>query len=188
MDINTGLDLHKLGYLENVLLPPTGEVRFVEDSLALLDPEVRDLVRKEYLKGATEGSAGLDLRYVGVEPITLEPGHTLTVNTGLSIHLKDPSLVGMVYPRSGLGRKGLVLGNLTGVIDSDYTGEILLVLWNRNQPSQVGGPLGSITVEPGERVAQLLIQPRIQPNFQVVEQFTETTERGSGGFGSSGTK
>jgi dUTP pyrophosphatase len=127
---------------------------------------------------ATDGSAGLDLRACLDAPLLLEPGRAELISTGLSIHLGDPALAAVILPRSGLGHKhGLVLGNLVGLIDSDYQGPLMVSCWNR------GG--SSYTVQPGERIAQLVIVPVVQVELQVVESFTES-ERGSGGFGHSG--
>lgn len=127
---------------------------------------------------ATEGSAGMDLRALLDEALVIEPGATHLVRTGLAIHLADPSLAGIVLPRSGLGHKhGIVLGNLVGLIDSDYQGELMISVWNRGQTS--------FTLEPGERLAQYVIVPVIQAELEVVEDFA-ATERGTGGFGSSG--
>ncbi|SFC18090.1 dUTP pyrophosphatase [Marinospirillum celere] len=127
---------------------------------------------------ATEGSAGMDLRALLDEPLTLQPGDTHLVRTGLSIHLADPGLAGMILPRSGLGHKhGIVLGNLVGLIDSDYQGELMISVWNRGQKS--------FTLEPGERLAQYVIVPVIQAELEVVENFADSS-RGAGGFGSSG--
>ncbi|MGJ3257945.1 MAG: dUTP diphosphatase [Alcanivorax sp.] len=127
---------------------------------------------------ATDGSAGLDLRAMVKEPLTLEPGQTELLPTGMAIHISNPGYAGMILPRSGLGHKhGIVLGNLVGLIDSDYQGELMVSCWNRgNQP---------FTVEPGERIAQLVIVPVMQVQLEQVETFTNT-ERGSGGFGHSG--
>lgn len=127
---------------------------------------------------ATEGSAGMDLRALLDEALIIEPGTTHLVRTGLAIHLADPSLAGIILPRSGLGHKhGIVLGNLVGLIDSDYQGELMISVWNRGQTS--------FTLEPGERLAQYVIVPVIQAELEVVENFA-ATERGTGGFGSSG--
>ncbi|RDL43276.1 dUTP diphosphatase [Marinomonas piezotolerans] len=128
---------------------------------------------------ATEGSAGLDLRACLDEAIILEPGQTTLLPTGLSIYIEDPSLAATILPRSGLGHKhGIVLGNLVGLIDSDYQGELMVSCWNRGQTS--------FTVEPGERVAQLVLLPVVQAEFNIVEEFA-ATQRGTGGFGSTGT-
>ena len=127
---------------------------------------------------ATQGSAGLDLRALLDEPTTLEPGQTLLIPTGLAIYIDDPSLAGMILPRSGLGHKhGIVLGNLVGLIDSDYQGQLFVSCWNRGQKT--------FTLEPGERIAQLILVPVIQAEFEIVSDFS-TSERGSGGFGHSG--
>jgi len=127
---------------------------------------------------ATEGSAGMDLRALLDEALIIEPGTTHLVRTGLAIHLADPSLAGIILPRSGLGHKhGIVLGNLVGLIDSDYQGELMISVWNRGQTN--------FTLEPGERLAQYVIVPVIQAELEVVENFA-ATERGTGGFGSSG--
>ncbi len=129
---------------------------------------------------ATDGSAGLDLRACLSEPLTLAPGQTELLKTGLCIHIADPSMAAMILPRSGLGHKhGIVLGNLVGLIDSDYQGEVMVSCWNRGQ--------SSFTVEVGERIAQLVLVPVVQADFEIVEAF-ETTERGDGGFGSTGTR
>lgn len=128
---------------------------------------------------ATEGSAGLDLRACLEEAIILEPGQTTLLPTGLSIYIEDPSLAATILPRSGLGHKhGIVLGNLVGLIDSDYQGELMVSCWNRGQTS--------FTIEPGERVAQLVLLPVVQAEFNIVEEFA-ATQRGTGGFGSTGT-
>ncbi|WP_281645768.1 dUTP diphosphatase [Parendozoicomonas sp. Alg238-R29] len=127
---------------------------------------------------ATDGSAGLDLRAMLDEPVTLEPGQTQLLPTGLAIHLDDANYAAMILPRSGLGHKhGIVLGNLVGLIDSDYQGQLMVSCWNRGNTT--------FTVEPGERIAQLVIVPVIQAKLDIVEDFEETN-RGAGGFGSSG--
>jgi dUTP pyrophosphatase len=127
---------------------------------------------------ATPGSAGLDLRACLDAPLRLEPGQTVLIPTGLSIHIADPGLAAMILPRSGLGHKhGIVLGNLVGLIDSDYQGPLMVSCWNRGA--------AAYTVEPLERIAQLVIVPVVQASFRLVETF-EATERGSGGFGSTG--
>ncbi|WP_313304198.1 dUTP diphosphatase [Stutzerimonas balearica] len=137
----------------------------------------RDFPLPEY---ATPGSAGLDLRAMLQEDATLEPGQTLLIPTGLSIHIGDPSLAALVLPRSGLGHKhGIVLGNLVGLIDSDYQGELMVSCWNRGQ--------STFRIAVGERIAQLMLVPVIQAQFELVEQFDDST-RGSGGFGHSGTR
>lgn len=127
---------------------------------------------------ATSGSAGLDLRAMLQEATTLQPGQTLLIPTGLAIYIEDPSLAAIILPRSGLGHKhGIVLGNLVGLIDSDYQGELMVSCWNRGQ--------SSFTIEPGERLAQLVLVPVIQAQLQLVDDFT-ASQRGSGGFGHTG--
>ena len=129
-------------------------------------------------KRATSGSAGLDLRACIDAPLDLAPGAAELVPTGLAIHLADPGLAAMIVPRSGLGHKhGIVLGNLVGLIDSDYQGELLISCWNRGTKT--------FRIEPGERIAQLVVVPVVQVEFEVVESFEES-RRGSGGFGHTG--
>lgn len=127
---------------------------------------------------ATSGAAGLDLRACLEAPINLAPGHTTLVPTGIAIHLADPGLAAMILPRSGLGHKhGIVLGNLVGLIDSDYQGQIFVSVWNRGHDH--------FTIQPMERVAQLVVVPVLQVGFNVVDSFDES-DRGEGGFGSTG--
>ncbi len=127
---------------------------------------------------ATSGSAGMDLRALLSEPLILPPGETELIPTGLAIHLEDPELAAVILPRSGLGHKhGIVLGNLVGLIDSDYQGQLYVSCWNRGR--------ASFRVEIGERIAQLVLVPVVRAEFQVVAEF-EGTERGAGGFGHSG--
>lgn len=129
---------------------------------------------------ATPGSAGLDLRALLDEPLTIEPGETVLVRTGIAIHIGNPGYAAMILPRSGLGhKKGIVLGNLVGLIDSDYQGELMISTWNRGKETFVLNPM--------ERLAQLVIVPVMQPEFRLVDSFEES-ERGTGGFGSTGTK
>lgn len=127
---------------------------------------------------ATPGSAGMDLRACINEALVLEPGQTELLPTGMAIHVADPGLCAMLLPRSGLGHKhGVVLGNLVGLIDSDYQGQLMVSCWNRGNTS--------FTIEPGERIAQMVLVPVVQAEFKVVEEFNES-ERGAGGFGHSG--
>ena len=127
---------------------------------------------------ATPGSAGLDLRACLDEAVTLQPGETCLVPTGLAIHLDNPAYAAVLLPRSGLGHKhGIVLGNLVGLIDSDYQGELKVSVWNRGQ--------SAFTIEPMERIAQMVIVPVLQAAFKVVDEFA-ASERGEGGFGSTG--
>ncbi|MEQ8799772.1 MAG: dUTP diphosphatase [Salinisphaeraceae bacterium] len=144
--------------------------------IRLLDPRLgRDFPMPDY---ATPGSAGVDLRACLDAPLTLGPGETELLPSGMAIHIADPDLAGVVLPRSGLGHKhGIVLGNLVGLIDSDYQGELMVSCWNRGRTA--------FTIEPGERVAQLVLVPVVRAAFEVVEEF-ETSQRGAGGFGSSG--
>jgi len=129
---------------------------------------------------ATPGSAGVDLRACIDAAVTLNPGDTQLIPSGIAIHLNDPGYAAIVLPRSGLGHKhGIVLGNLVGLIDSDYQGQIFVSVWNRGQKS--------FAIEPGERIAQLVVVPVAQVEFEVVQDF-KASERGAGGFGSSGTK
>jgi dUTP pyrophosphatase len=127
---------------------------------------------------ATSGSAGLDLRACVAAPLVLAPGETQLIPTGLAIHIGDPGLAAMILPRSGLGHKhGIVLGNLVGLIDSDYQGPLMVSCWNRGS--------AAFTIQPLERIAQLVIVPVVQAGFRVVEQF-DASHRGEGGFGSTG--
>jgi dUTP pyrophosphatase len=129
-------------------------------------------------KRATSGSAGLDLRACIDQAIDLPPGATELIPTGIAIHLADPGLAALIVPRSGLGhRHGIVLGNLVGLIDSDYQGELLISCWNRGQKP--------FRIEPGERIAQLVVVPVLPVEFEVVESF-EQSRRGAGGFGHTG--
>lgn len=145
-------------------------------SIRILDPRVgREIPLPTY---ATDGSAGLDL-YACIEtPLTLEPGQTHLVPTGFAMHLDDPGLAAVLLPRSGLGhRHGIVLGNLVGLIDSDYQGQVMVSVWNRGDHP--------FTIAPGERIAQMVIVPVVQVELEVVAEFANSA-RGAGGFGSSG--
>ena len=146
-----------------------------------IDVKVLDQRLREQMPAyATPGSAGLDLRACIQAPLTLEPGSTHLIPTGLAIHIADPAYAAMILPRSGLGHKhGIVLGNLVGLIDSDYQGELMVSTWNR------GGT--SFVLNPMERLAQLVIVPVLQVGFEVVDSFGDS-ERGEGGFGSTGKK
>lgn len=147
-----------------------------EIDLKILDQRVgKDFPLPNY---ATDGSAGLDLRALLDEPLMLAPGETTLIKTGLAIHIGDPGLAAMILPRSGLGHKhGIVLGNLVGLIDSDYQGELMVSCWNRSTVP--------FTIEPLERIAQLVIVPVVQAKFNLVDNFDES-HRGTGGFGHSG--
>jgi dUTP pyrophosphatase len=144
-----------------------------------LDLKILDARMREYLPNyATPGSAGLDLRACLDAPITLQPGETTLVPTGLAIHVADARYAALILPRSGLGHKhGIVLGNLVGLIDSDYQGQLMISTWNRGQTA--------FTLDPFERLAQLVIVPVVQASFNIVEEFAQS-ERGEGGFGSTG--
>ncbi len=150
------------------------QVRSVE--LKILNPRIgKDLPLP---KRATAGSAGLDLRACLDAPLELAPGATQLIPTGLAIHLADPTLAAVIIPRSGLGHKhGIVLGNLVGLIDSDYQGELMISCWNRGTTT--------FRIEPGERIAQLVVVPVVQVEFEVVESFA-ASDRGAGGFGHTG--
>jgi len=142
----------------------------------LLDPR---LGKEWHLpSNATAGSAGLDLRAWGDEAIEIEPGQTVLVKTGMAIYIHDVNFAGLILPRSGLGHKhGIVLGNLVGLIDSDYQGELMVSVWNRGQTT--------FRLEPGERLAQYVLVPVVQAEFEQVTEFEETS-RGAGGFGHTG--
>jgi dUTP pyrophosphatase len=144
--------------------------------IRILDPRIgREIPLPAY---ATDGSAGLDLRACLGAPVTLEPGETHLVPTGFAIHLEDPGLAAVLLPRSGLGHKhGIVLGNLVGLVDSDYQGQVMVSVWNRSDHP--------FTVQPGERIAQMVVVPVVQVALEVVAEFGESA-RGAGGFGSSG--
>lgn len=144
--------------------------------LKILDPRVGQSI--ELPTYATPGSAGVDLRVCIDEPLQIAPQQTVLLPTGLAIYIADPNLAAVILPRSGLGHKhGIVLGNLVGLIDSDYQGELKISCWNRNQEH--------FTVMPGDRIAQLVFLPVVRPAFKLVDSFTETS-RGDSGFGSSG--
>lgn len=129
---------------------------------------------------ATPGSAGMDLRAMLDTSITIAPGETVLIPTGIAVHVADPSLAAVILPRSGLGHKnGIVLGNLVGLIDSDYQGPLMVSCWNRSQTS--------FTLEIGDRLAQLVFVPVVQAQFKLVDEF-DTSDRGEGGFGHSGTQ
>ena len=144
--------------------------------LKILNPRLgRDIPLPAY---ATAGSAGLDLRACLTEPLVVHPGETHLIPTGLAIHIADPGLAAVLLPRSGLGHKhGIVLGNLVGLIDSDYQGPLMVSCWNRSDTA--------FTVQPLERIAQMVIVPVVQAAFRVVDEFG-TSQRGEGGFGSTG--
>ena len=149
--------------------------------MTTIDLKVLDARMAEQMPAyATPGSAGLDLRACLDAPLLLEPGQSQLIPTGIAIHLGDPGLAAMILPRSGLGHKhGIVLGNLVGLIDSDYQGELKISAWNRSQTAFV--------IQPMERLAQLVVVPVVQAQFNRVDAFAPT-ERGEGGYGSTGTR
>ena len=150
----------------------------VNVQLKILNPQIgKDIPLPSY---STDGSAGLDLRACIKSKIIIQPNSSDLIPTGLAVHLRDNSLAGLILPRSGLGHKhGIVLGNLVGLIDSDYQGELMISCWNRSEDS--------FTIEKGDRIAQLVVVPIVQAQFIEVDEFAET-KRGTGGFGSSGKK
>lgn len=143
--------------------------------LKILDPRLH----AQMPSYATAGSAGLDLRACIDAPLELAPGSNQLIPTGMAIHLENPAYAALILPRSGLGHKhGIVLGNLVGLIDSDYQGQLMVSAWNRSQVAY--------TIEPMERIAQLVIVPVVQPQLRIVEEFASASERGQGGYGSTG--
>jgi dUTP pyrophosphatase len=153
----------------------TVQVKILDDRIG--NSADHSIAMPEY---ATEGSAGLDLRACIDETTTIAPGETTLIPTGLSVYIADPNLAAMLLPRSGLGHKhGIVLGNLVGLIDADYQGPLMVSLWNRGDTE--------FTIEIGDRIAQMVVVPVVQCDFDIVEEFAETA-RGEGGFGHSGVK
>ena len=151
------------------------QTRHMRIDVKLLDPRLAE----QGPQYATPGSAGLDLRACLESPLTLAANAWQLVPTGLAIHLADPGFAAMILPRSGLGHKhGIVLGNLVGLIDSDYQGQLMVSAWNRSDTA--------FTIEPMERIAQMVIVPVVQAQFNLVHEFAETSVRGSGGYGSTG--
>ena len=146
----------------------------------ILNPKIGNDDKFPLPHRATDGSAGIDLRACIDEPITIKAGESQLIGTGLAIYIQDPDYVGLIMPRSGLGHKhGIVLGNLTGVIDADYQGELMVSIWNRSQTDYV--------LQPGEKMAQYLVVPITRPTFEIVAEFSDISVRGEGGFGSTGT-
>jgi dUTP pyrophosphatase len=159
---------------------PRASVRAIQENMKTLDIKILDARMKDCLPAyATTGSAGLDLRACIDAPLTIHPGETHLIATGLAIHIANPGYAALILPRSGLGHKhGIVLGNLVGLIDSDYQGQLMISTWNRGQSSFV--------LEPMERLAQLVIVPTLRIALNVVEEF-DASDRGAGGFGSTGS-
>lgn len=145
----------------------------------ILNPKIGTDPNFPMLTRATDGSAGIDLRACIDEPITIKAGETQLVGTGMAIYIADPNYAGIILPRSGLGHKhGIVLGNLVGLIDADYQGELMVSIWNRSETDFV--------LNPAERMAQYMVVPVMRPEFEIVEEFNELSARGAGGFGHSG--
>lgn len=146
--------------------------------LKILDPRIgTEFDMPDY---ATDGSAGIDLRACIDQETTIQPGQTILIPTGMSIYISDPTLAAVLLPRSGLGHKhGIVLGNLTGLIDSDYQGPLMVSLWNRSN--------SEFSIQAGDRIAQMVFVPIVQAQFEIVDEFVES-ERSSGGFGHTGVK
>ena len=145
----------------------------------ILNPKIGNDEKFPMPTRATDGSAGIDLRACIDAPITIKAGETQLIGTGMAIYIADPSYAGIILPRSGLGHKhGIVLGNLVGLIDADYQGELMVSIWNRSDSDFV--------LNPAERMAQYMVVPVMRPEFEIVEEFNELSVRGSGGFGHSG--
>lgn len=147
----------------------------------LLNPKIGSDPNFPLPTRATDGSAGIDLRACIDEPVVIKAGETKLIGTGMAIYIKDPNFAGIILPRSGLGHKhGIVLGNLVGLIDADYQGELMVSVWNRSETD--------FTLNPAERMAQYMVVPVVRPSFEIVSEFSDDSERGAGGFGSSGIK
>lgn len=147
----------------------------------LLNPKIGSDPNFPLPTRATDGSAGIDLRACIDEPVVIKAGETRLIGTGMAIYIKDPNFAGIILPRSGLGHKhGIVLGNLVGLIDADYQGELMVSVWNRGDSDFI--------LNPAERMAQYMVVPVVRPSFEVVDEFSDDSERGTSGFGSSGIK
>lgn len=145
----------------------------------ILNPKIGNDPKFPMPTRATDGSAGIDLRACIDEPMAIQAGDTKLIGTGMAIYIADPNYAGLILPRSGLGHKhGIVLGNLVGLIDADYQGELMVSVWNRSDTDFI--------LQPAERMAQYMVVPVMRPKFDIVETFTETSVRGAGGFGHSG--
>lgn len=148
--------------------------------LKILDNKIGNDERFPLPTRATDGSAAIDLRACIDEPLTIAAGETQLIGTGIAVYIQDPNYAGIILPRSGLGHKhGIVLGNLVGLIDADYQGELMVSVWNRSNTDFV--------LNPAERMAQYMVVPIARPTFSIVSNFTEDSSRGAGGFGHSGT-
>lgn len=147
----------------------------------LLNPKIGSDPNFPLPTRATDGSAGIDLRACIDEPMVIKAGETKLIGTGMAIYIKDPNFAGIILPRSGLGHKhGIVLGNLVGLIDADYQGELMVSVWNRSDID--------FTLNPAERMAQYMVVPVVRPIFEIMGEFSDDSKRGAGGFGSSGIK
>lgn len=145
----------------------------------ILNPKIGNDPKFPLPTRATDGSAGIDLRACIDEPLTIKAGQTVLVGTGIAIYIADPNFAGLILPRSGLGHKhGIVLGNLVGLIDADYQGELMVSVWNRSD--------NDFVLNPAERMAQYIVVPVARPSFEIVPEFSDISERGTGGFGHSG--
>lgn len=156
------------------------EIHIMQVQIKILNPKIGTDPQFPMPTYATDGSAGIDLRAMIDEPITIYAGETKLIGTGLSIYIANPNYAGLILPRSGLGHKhGIVLGNLVGLIDSDYQGELMVSVWNRSNADFI--------LNPAERMAQYVIVPVVRPEFTIVPEFSDVSLRGAGGFGHTGT-
>lgn len=156
-----------------------GKAMLQSVQVKLLNPKIGSNPSFPLPTRATDGSAGIDLRACIDEPVVIGAGQTKLIGTGLAIYIKNPNFAGIILPRSGLGHKhGIVLGNLVGLIDADYQGELMVSIWNRSDTD--------FTLNPAERMAQYVVVPVVRPVFDIVDEFSDDSERGAGGFGSSG--
>ncbi len=163
---------------ENVVQTQSSPMQFNNSTIQLKILDARIGTTFPLPRYETQDSAGLDLRACSDSTLTISPGETILIPTGISIYIGDPNLAAVILPRSGLGHKhGIVLGNLVGLIDADYQGPLMISCWNRGKDAY--------TIEPGDRIAQLVFLPIVRTTFEIVDQFSETS-RGTGGFGSSG--
>lgn len=156
------------------------ELPALEVEVKILDPRLQDWGLPRFQSAM---AAGIDLFACPDAPVTIQPGApAVLIPSGMAIHIADPAITAIIVPRSGLGhKKGLVLGNLVGVVDADYTGQVFISVWNRSSPETQ-----PIIIQPGERIAQMLFVPVLRPHFTLVQEFSAETQRGTGGFGSTG--